>query len=106
MRPKPKNESSRNLLPYFMECKAWKEHELLVVNNRSYWVVEEPIRASRMYTASLDNKKGYTVQEYLYDMIECIYKSPFSKKTKQRLYLEVDELEQWHEGAGTIEEKM
>lgn len=105
MRSKPKHESSRNLLPYFLNSALWKEYEETVVNNYTHWVCEDPIRAARMYAAR-DKKKGYTVQEYLYDMIECVYASDLSIATQRRLYTEIDDVERYHEEMDTILEEM
>lgn len=89
-----------------MESKAWIAFESSVVNNYAYWVNEEPHRARRMFAAGNVKKKGYTVQEYLYDIMECIHKGPFSKRTKNRLYSELDDVEQFHDSNGTLEEEM
>jgi len=106
LRTKGTYESSRNLLPYFMESKQWKEYETNVVNSYMYWIVEDPKRAQRMFTAANDKKKGYTVKEYIYDMLQCIYEIKIKTSTRERLYNELDALESWHEEAGTLEEVM
>lgn len=99
----PALSTNRFLLAYFMESKLWKAYVESTVNNYAYWVNEEPNRARRMFAARANNLKGYTMAEYLYDMIDCVYKSSLKPRTKNRLYSEIDEVERWHEFMGTLE---
>lgn len=104
---KKENKSSRNILPYFLESSLWKTHEVLYTENKSYWVTKDPVRARRMYEASLTGKRqGFTVQEFIYDMMDCLYKSDLAKATKDRIWFELDELEAYHEEMDTILELM
>lgn len=93
-----KGESSRRLFAYFLESSAWKKYYADRVMNYAYWTNEDPDRARRMFAQrSQDNSKiGITVEEYLYDMLECIHSSSLKQKTKQRLYEELDKLEEHH----------
>lgn len=102
----PKHSSSRNILPYFLESMVWKKYEETVVNNYAHWVCEDPIRARKMYAASNHKRKGYTVQDYLYDMVDCVYKSKLKNSTRYRLFDEIDEVEAYHEEMQTILEVM
>jgi hypothetical protein len=99
----PAQSTSRFLLAYFIESKIWKSFLEAQVNNYVYWVNEDPNRARRMMEARSQNKKGYTMAEHIYDMIDCVHSSQLKSKTKQRLYNELDELERWHEFMGTLE---
>ena len=98
----PKYPSSRNLLPYFLESKIWSSYEERVTNNPSYWVAKEPNRAREMYAAYNEGHKGYTVQQYIYDMMECAMDDRFKKTTQDRLYKELDELEDHHAKMDTL----
>lgn len=99
-------KTSRNILPYFIESNVWKKYKESKVDNYSYWINEDPSRAARMFSAKNIGLKGYSVQEYLYDMIDCVYCSNLSVKTQRRLYKEIDEVENYHEAAGTLQEEM
>ncbi len=98
--------SDRYLLAYFIESKIWKMYLTDVVDNHAHWVEEDPKRAEIMYAASLTGYKGYTIEELLYDMIECIYKSNLKESTKQRLYNDIDFAEKYHELNGTLKERL
>lgn len=91
-----KKKGSRNLLGYFMDSKVWKGYESAVTYNYAYWTAEDPNRARRMFAASSNKSTGVSVQEYISDMISCVYASKLGKYTKQRLYDELDALENYH----------
>lgn len=88
--------SNRNILAYFIDSKIWKAFEARVVNNIGHWLVEDKERAARMVQARAKGKEGYTTEELLYDMLECIHSSNLKPKTKSRLYTALDELESYH----------
>lgn len=98
-----KHDTTRNLLGYFLESKVWATYQNEVVDNYAYWIINDPLRASKMYSSKAQGKKGFTVAECLYDMIDCVYASKLKSKTKSRLYDEIDELERWHQFEGTLE---
>jgi hypothetical protein len=97
-----KKRNKRNILAYFLDSKVWAKHEASVVNNYAYWVCEDPNRARRMMAASAHEKRGYTVAEYIYDMLECVLKSDLKKSTRDRLLTEIDNLELYHQEFGHV----
>jgi len=94
----PENKSSRNLLPYFLESKLWLSFSKAHVFNFGYWAKEDVKRLRRMMTgrSAIPKRLGITVEEYIYDMIDCVYSSHLKEHTKQRLFDELDLLEAYH----------
>jgi hypothetical protein len=78
--------TKRRLLGYFLESKLWKKYEIDVVDDYAHWAVEDQDRATRMWRARYRNAKGYKVEEYLCDMLQCVMESGLKDKTKHRLY--------------------
>lgn len=100
----PKKQSDRRrILPYFMDSILWKDYKFLYTDNLGYWFREDKIRYDRMLYAK-NNKKGYTVQEYIYDMIDCVDKAKhLSLRTKEHLVADIYDLEMYHSQLKTLE---
>lgn len=98
--------TSKNILAYFIESRLWKQYLFEITDNYNYWCQEEPDRARRMYAARGNNKKGYLIEEYIYDMLDCTYKSKLKNATKVRIYEAIDQLELYHELKGSLKEEL
>jgi hypothetical protein len=98
LRKKQLESTSRNLLAYFFESKLWTTYKKKVVDNELYWIHHDADRAMRMYAASMVNRgyKGYTVQELIYDIMQCIIDSKLSLPTKNTLFYELNDFEKYH----------
>jgi hypothetical protein len=102
----PKHSSSRHLLPYFMESKIWIEYEKTYINNHASWISKDPERARKMLEAKAHGGKGYSIQDYLYDMYDFLYSPHYSKATRLRLYDEIDEIEKYHKSMGSLDDML
>lgn len=105
---KPQTKGSRNLLAYFVESKLWKNFYSNRTMNYAYWVNEDPDRARRMFAARTFpyTKIGLYVDEYIYEMLECVYTSKLKRNTKDRLLDEIEKLEKYHSDNKTIKQEI
>ena len=101
---RPQTKGSRYLLAYFLESKLWKKFYEERVTNYNYW------RSCRMHTALMSvaapKKLGVYVEEYIYDMLECVYTSKLKHNTKDRLLNEISDLERYHTKNKTIKQEI
>ena len=94
---------TRNLLAYFFESKTFKHYESKIINNPDYWMTEDPARAENMLAVRGRGLKGYTIRDFIYDVVTCVYDSDFSDGTKQQLFTEIDEWEAQHDKDGNLD---
>jgi hypothetical protein len=86
----------RNRIDYFLRSKLWLTYTNDVLLNYAYWSQEDPVILSNMLSNRSKCLIGITVEEFIYQMIECVYRSKLKSKTKIKLYAAFDELEQFH----------
>lgn len=99
-----RKRSKKSLISYFLKSKTWKKYEGCVTNNISYWIEADPERASKMLAARIDKRQGYSIADYLYDMLDCLFRAThLSVKTRERLVKELSDIELYHKEFGTLE---
>lgn len=95
------NKPSRNIIAYFLESKLWKAYETDILTNIEFWKIEDPAVAFLMESSRKENKIGLTIEEYIYGMLDCTYKSKLSMATKRRIFEAINDIEKYHRDNGT-----
>lgn len=97
-----RKKNRRNLLAYFLESKIWKQYENNVVLNYAYWQSMNKVRAQKMLVGKFRKNYGFIVEDYIYDMMQCVLDARLKKTTEEKLIEELDQLIDYHTEKGTL----